>query len=385
MTLDTLPTDIKCLILNQISDPRTLSALISASPQYLHVYGAFEKHVLSQITWNYITPRMMPLAMYLLEQSKIDRGLRHDPTAVHLFLKDFQPPHFSFSDLPVERSLSPETSTELIRFHNVVEYFVSRFTDDRLTDIETLERWSKARTMASARKQSDLKFSRVLSATEHSRLVRAFYHVELYGHLFYYKNDIPQTERTLFLEKLRDFELAEFLCIRTYLLERLWTFEQVMQSDSRQYDSQRVAEIELSPGGWFFGDDGQGAMERWMDGCLTRGLGTLRDMFEADTIDSRFVALGDTDGPENNTLEESLEQLPLYPEQPPWPNSHVVEPYNDPESHNYGWELRVKGRGHPRCSKEYVSGYAEGVLQRSGYAFWDKDRFESIRDGNPRR
>src|ERR1700722_13888056 len=48
-----------------------------------------------------------------------------------------------------------------------------------------------------------------LSETEHSRLARAFYHIELYGDLFYERETFhdsisPEGQSTLFLQRLRD-------------------------------------------------------------------------------------------------------------------------------------------------------------------------------------
>lgn len=75
-----------------------------------------------------------------------------------------------------------------------------------------------------------------LSRTEYSRLARAFYHLELYGGLFYTsdsrQDDITAAEQSgFFLQRLRDWEQEEFLCVRNYLTERLTNYLNRVEDD----------------------------------------------------------------------------------------------------------------------------------------------------------
>ncbi len=168
-----------------------------------------------------------------------------------------------------------------------------------------------------------------LSQTEYSRLARAFYDLELYGGLFYTsdsrQDDITAAEQSgFFLQRLRDWELEEFLCVRNYLTERLTNYLNQVEDDfMRRHLEDEPHMIETAgPANrwnqedWFFSDDGHGQFqEEWLEGCLTRGLRTLRVMLTADTSEDRFDALGSTDLP-RNTLSQALSTMPVFQDRP---------------------------------------------------------------------
>lgn len=123
---------------------------------------------------------------------------------------------------------SLESSKALLQFHDIVEYFISDFTTTCLAIIESYLQSGNSQPSLhdSASVATEAKIALVLSETEHSRLARAFYHMELYGDLFYEREAFhdsisPEGQPTLFLQRLRDWELEELLCVRSYLLERL--------------------------------------------------------------------------------------------------------------------------------------------------------------------
>ena len=69
-----LPTELQCHILIQISDFKSLQALISASSQYFRVYRAFKAPILSKITRNAIDPALLPIAMDAHQQRERYKG-----------------------------------------------------------------------------------------------------------------------------------------------------------------------------------------------------------------------------------------------------------------------------------------------------------------------
>lgn len=206
-----------------------------------------------------------------------------------------------------------------------------------------------------------------LSRTEYSRLARAFYHLELYGGLFYTsdsrQDDITAAEQSgFFLQRLRDWEQEEFLCVRNYLTERLTNYLNRVEDDfMRRHLEDEPHMIETAGPAkrwnqedWFFSDDDHGQLqEEWLEGCLTRGLRTLRVMLTADTSEDRFDALGSTDLP-RNTLSQVLSTMPVFQDRPrrEWAimNYNNLELYNDLEKYNEAWLWATKRKGHPRCS-----------------------------------
>lgn len=179
--LDLLPAEIKCSILKQTPDMRTLRALLRASRQYFLVYKLSKGTILSHITRNQITPAVLPIAVYALGQRN-HRGPRRNYVVVLAFLENF--PHGSPRvpyDLPLE------TSKALLQFHEIVEYFISDFAISRLCIIRN---YLHPETPNSLPHESpcgvaETKMCFALSQTEFSRLAKAFYLMELYGGLFY--------------------------------------------------------------------------------------------------------------------------------------------------------------------------------------------------------
>jgi len=101
-----------------------------------------------------------------------------------------------------------------------------------------------------------------------------------------------EEQSSLFLARLAEWELAELMCVRGYLLDSLSTYldqveEYFLQGYiddgppdgmiDKNFDRRWNHEEEY----WYFcSNDGQDAMiqERWMEECLTRTLKTLKTM-----------------------------------------------------------------------------------------------------------
>ena len=177
----------------------------------------------------------MPIALDALEQSK-HRGPQRNRTAVLTFLESSRR-----ETLREQYELPLETSKALLRFHEIVDYFISDFTTKRLVIIkkyvnpENLHASRHDTLSAAAETETDS----ALSQIEYSRLARAIYHLELYGSLFNTsgsrRDDITVIEQSsLFLQRLRDWELEEFLCVRNYFLEKLTDYLDQVEDDFMQ-------------------------------------------------------------------------------------------------------------------------------------------------------
>ena len=389
--LELLPAEIKCTILQQIPDIKALRALLCASRQYFLVYKMSKENILSHITWNQITPAVLPIAVHALEQRE-HRGARRNRKTVFAYLKSFRQ---EMLREPHDSSL--EIAKALLRFHETVEYFISDFTINRLTIIKNYIHPKNTHTSPHETPSgaAEAEPNIALSQTEYSRLARAFYLLELYGGLFYTsdsrEDDITVVEQSsLFLQRLRDWELEEFLCIRNYLMERLTGYLNQVEDDFMQDFLENVPHIietkssssRWNNDDWFFSDDGRGQLqEEWLEGCLTRGLSTLRAMLTADTPEDRFDALGSTDRP-RNTLSQALNTMPTYQgrHRVEWPSMSCrdIEFHDNVEEHNGAWLWATKSNRHPRSSTNYANDRVIEGSRRWGYVIWDHKRLEGL-------
>ena len=376
-----LPPELQCHILKRLPDWKTLYALIQASPRHLEVYRRSKEGVLAHITRNCITPSVFPIAFDVLEMRQ-QREPHGNRPAVLSFLKSF------LQESPGHPDLSLETSKTLLQFHDVVEFFISDLTTTRLAIING---YTHPEQRQSPKTVIDTSESYDLSVVERSRLARALYYLELYGQLFYTperpENQITVVEQaTMFLERLKDWELEEFLCIRTYLIEKLTVFLNQVEDD---FLEEFIDEGPSLANGhyqrWdnddmFFSTTCHGAMQRnWIEGCLTRGLAELKEMFIASTSEERLDAIGDEGYPRMG-LRQALKEISDHPRRArsSWEmelNSDAAF-HDDVETYNAGclWAMRCLGQ--PRHANPYDREF--DTLRRIGYSIWDHERLARL-------
>jgi len=376
--LESLPVEIQVHILKSLPDIKTLGSLLRASPQYLRVHLDVREDIISHIVCNQITPAILPLAIDVFQQSYL-RSHRRPRSKVLEFLETFKEPR---SLLP-QNTFSLEISKRLLKTHYIVEYFANAFITNRLN------RLSKylpqiAPLLADANATLGI-------GIEHHRLARSFYHLELYGTLFYdpeIAEDVitVQEQSSLFLAKLLDWELEEFLCIREYLLNCLSSYlDQVEEDFLKDYFENgpptdivnNPYDVRFNHGDeywYFFSMDGQSAriQYRWMEGSLTRGLKTLQEILESHTANERYDSLGDLsiDRP-RNTMKQALDALPCLQDQPQVPRCK-----NSLESPNDAWPWSLKKWAQARkggVQSHSSSAQLFNTLRDWGYLIWSNE------------
>ncbi len=368
---------------------QALRALLRASPRYFQVYRTCREVVLSHVAWNHITPTALPIALDALEQRYIRKhGLGRS--------KQFTPPRTAIE--PHEIPL--ETWETLLRFHQIVDRLILGFTGSRLVVLENSIHPQTQLPHEPPGRQLNL------SQLEYARLTRAFYHLELYAYLFYDHNarnvqtilSIKFERARTFLESLRDFELEELLCVRSYMLERMIDCLNKFEDDFMKaylknkpciiWPSRDASWSDVAQLNWridLFADDNllQG---RWMESCLAQGLESLSAMFSADKLPNKYNALeyDRYDMPMSRTFN----QMRPYPEEEEEvmacmkPSSEI---YDNIEQPNEAWFWAIKFCGPPRiCTiKEPLKGkvydgYDTNEFERWGYVIWDQARLERL-------
>lgn len=376
-----LPPELQRHLLKQLPDWKTLYFLIQASPRNLEVYRCSKEAILAHITQNSITHSVLPISFDVLEMRQHRQPHGNRP-AVLSFLKSFLEESSNHPDLSVD------TSKTLLHFHDVVEFFISDFTTTRLAIINDYihpERRQSPNIVIEPNASYDL------SAVERSRLARAFYYLELYGQLFYAPehpgNQIAVAEQaTMFLERLQDWKLEEFLCVRTYLIEKLSAFRNQVEDD---FLEEFIDEGPSLTNGhyqrWdnndmFFSTTCHDEMRSdWIEGCVSRSLTELKAMFVASRPEDRLDAIGDENWPRAG-LSQALKEIFEYPNRAR--SSWGLETdddttfHDDVETYNAGWlwAMRSKGQSrHPNLDNEEFD-----TLRRIGYSIWDHERLTRL-------
>ena len=370
--LELLPVELQCRILTRIPDLKTLRALLSASPRFFQVYKTCREVVLSHVAWNHITPAVVPIALKALEQRE-DRESTSQKT-----LKD-------------PREISLETWKSLLRFHQIVDSLISNFTSSRLVTLEDSMHLHKQTVSSRELPARNLN----LSQLEYGRLARAFYHLELYSYVkAYSKRDMLMASWT-FMQSLRDWELEELLCVRSYLMEGLLAFLNKFEEDfMKAYLKDKPCVLWFSENtgtlNWryklFFDVDNdnrfrwsedENQAEKWIESCLARGLKSLWAVFSADKLPDRFNALDHIDR-HYHWISYALANARSHPKEEVTAQiegSSENEIYNNIEQPNEAWFWASESK--VRRSKLCV-GCDTNDFQRWGYVIWDHARLERL-------
>ena len=286
--------------------------------------------------------------------------------------------------------LTHKTAKQLLTLQNIIDYFIDTFSGDRLTKIPKLTSSTNERKGVQEHVDPDPKRAPDLSPTERCRLTRAFLHLELYGHLFlefqgFGHEDFARVNMSLFLSSLPRWEIEELLCVRTFLVEKLDLYLKQVEDDfieRFQEEEPHFIEPDQYNNRWktkdrFFSDHFQSTMQKlWLEGCLTRGLGTLRKMLMAGTRDERSDALGSKDA-WCSTMKRALSTMylnsgtvPNLPQQTSWEDTSTQE-----KAPNYGvsWLLSIKNPGTLNPFDRDLN-----VKREWGYAFWDRGRLDVL-------
>ena len=377
--LELLPPELQCQILKMIPDMESLHALLRASPRYFQVYRTSRETIFSYVAWNHISPAIVPIALDALKRRKRlwRRINRPEPPTQWIIRKE-----------PTE--VSSKTWKRLLRFHAIVENFISKFSSSRLVSLENsfhLQNKSSLPHESSAKRLS-------LSQLEYARLARAFYNLNRYGNPSYEDDgdDWPN-----FLNKLRDWELEELLCVRSFLIEGLIGYLNEFDNDFMEAFSKDMPRITWPPKKlaiWnseigFLCSLGYDALQRpWVERCLTRRFPTLSAMFSTNTLQGKFRVfqqlpirrLGGITRSQN--ISEALGDIrsPSEQELAAMMKSPGIGFCDNLEQPNEAWFWAMKARGNPRSNTGItaLAGRDNHDLECWGYVIWDNERLKRL-------
>lgn len=369
--IELLPVELQCRIFTSIPNIKTLRTLLSASPRLFQVYKIHRDLVLSHAAWNSITPAVVPIALDALEQRENRKSTSHIMRRGPL-------------QIPLK------TWESLIRFHQIIDSLISKFASSRLVALEN--------SMDPPAKNLHL------SQLEYSRLARAFYHLEIYSYIEGFSKMGMLSESWTFMKNLRDWELEELLCVRSYMMESLIDYLNKFEDDfmkvflkdkpliiwpSRETRRLGGSRFVCRPSGdspqlnkptlnWrccLFVHDNVPA--EWIESCLARGLKYLSAMIFAETLSDKFNALDHVDQyyhwisyALNNAERKSKKKVAAKIERSSENGFH-----NNIEQPNEAWFWASKSKTQ---QGNLCNGYDTNDFQRSAYVIWDQARLDRL-------
>ncbi|KAK7741689.1 hypothetical protein SLS53_004747 [Cytospora paraplurivora] len=224
LTLESLPAELRIRVLCNMPNLQTLGALLHASPIYFAQYRQYRKSILAQVIHSDLGDELFTdvYAAFRSRASKIGprKGPNSNVTDFLSLYRGWRSPH---DERPTPDMCSLDDLRWMTCFHNsTVRPLVSRFVARALA--QQPDHSSVSSSNPASFLQSDTG-DRELSRTETTRLLRAFYRLEIFCHLFggsQYESSLFLGDAIsgLFFSNFDPWEVEEISCVYDLVKDR---------------------------------------------------------------------------------------------------------------------------------------------------------------------
>ena len=336
LRFEQLQPETQTVIMCHISSPSTLYSLLRASPRFYQVFISRREFHLTQLA---ISHSHAPAnAWDTFKASMIPKPPSRE--AVETFVRTF-----TEDDGYMAPVLSLEISVPMIKLGASVEWFIADFTRETLANLVAL---GKLKSL----KQDLDRMHRKISMIETERIARAFFRLETFRHLFPPRSTTDGTRMTAsqlavdFLNTYELDEIEEIVCVRDYLIRKLWVIFDRIEDDFVGGDPplpRSEAAQASSDDGWF-GEKGKTQHQYYMENMISLGLPFLQEVLTADRARSTELVLSNSvaiTGYFTDTVEKAFENG-IEPSEPSNQSSQYLRDYKslfheDPTECSIGW------------------------------------------------
>ncbi|KAL8794898.1 MAG: hypothetical protein Q9195_002610 [Heterodermia aff. obscurata] len=412
--MERLPAEVQTDILKYLPTTRALRSLIYASPRYYQVFRASRESILSEHIKNIISMEAMPQALIASSEARdppVGLSFHEVEESLVLFNKDVL---HSFS---MEMKLPISNSVRLVKLNNSIIYHMEHFVGYTLQNLYVCSASisPKFTTAGIARKS--------ISETEHIRLQRAFYRVDLFCYLFHssdkfnhktHKQIASKAQEAEFLSPLPPWEVEEIACVWYYVRKRLENLfdrledsfvktalegshlgikdalavedreallKEAHDNSKKLYTSQESVNISHMDGCFFEGGANdflrnqakRFSHDKHIEYLASMGLAFLHRLFDADPKEQLRIVLENTCS--RSEVKFLSTALNVYCNKAAqrhanWDDDGItLDEYLRP-NHGFQWARTALGTSYPCRHK--------GGLRSLGYVFWDSPRLRGI-------
>ena len=369
-SLEMLQPETQSLIMCYLPSVTSLHSLLRASPRFYQVFRSRRGYHLTQLAIQY---SWAPAdAWDSVRASKLPKPCSHYD--VEAFTQTFQDDEgYKAPILPIEISIP------MIKLNSCVEWFISDFARDSLSNLSCLSKFINLQQDRDAVQSK-------LSNIEKGRISRAFCRFETFRNLFApayeEESDIDKLQPGVdFLNKYNVDEIEEIACVRDYIVRQLWCIFDKIEDDLVQgklpEPLQKAAQDldeDFEPLKWF-SQDRKSCHTSYMENLMTFGLAYLKDILTADPARRAELVL------EKSTCIGGFlsDTIPLVHNDEPrdWRPSPVYFPTSYHETLNeasIGWHWIVL-----RAGQINPGTYLSKGPRDWGYIFWDRKRMTASR------
>ena len=411
--IEGLPAELQIDILKYLCTTRALRSLIYASPRYYQVFLAAKESILSEHIKNIISMEAMPDALKASSESR-------DPP-YGLSFRDVEESLARFDEkllnsIFMEMKLPVSESVRLIKLNNSITYHMEGFAGYTLRNLYVCSMSIDPKLTTTSIDPNST------SETEHIRLQRAFYRVDLFCYVFHssdkfnhrtHKQIASKAQEAHFLSRLPPWEVEEIACVWHYLRKRLELlfngfednfvktalegshtglknvlaaedrealFKEAHDDSKKHYASQDSVNISHMDGRFFQGGANdffrnqakRFSHDKHIEYLASMGLAFLHRLFEADPKEQLQIVLKNTcRRSEVNFLSTALNVYcnKAAERHVGWDDDNTVGEYLRP-NRGFQWARTALGTSYPCRHK--------GGLRSLGYVFWDSSRLRGI-------
>lgn len=367
--LELLQPETQTLIMCHIPCVTTLYSLLRASPRFYQVFISRREYHLSQLAIGYC--QAPANAWDAIKASRLPRSASSHHEDVEHFVRTFTKDHDYTA--PV---LSLEISIPMIKLEMCVEWFVADFANNALSNLVSLGELESLT-------QDFGEMHRELSTIESGRIARAFFRFETFRHLFSplcNVDGVRTTDSQLAVDFLNVYELdeiEELVCVRDYIIRRLWSiFDRIEDDFVREMSLQPHSDSvqALSDDNWF-GEDGKEQHEYYMENLISLGLPFLRKVLTADRARSMELVLSNSVAIRGHLTDAigKVAENEIESTESDRDNAEDMQNYKeDLTDCSYGWHW----------GKDLLLNIVPGYYRRKGcrdwgYVFWEKSRMNA--------
>ncbi|KAL8868351.1 MAG: hypothetical protein Q9174_005050 [Haloplaca sp. 1 TL-2023] len=371
--IESLAPELQLEIMRNV-DIDSLYSLIRASPRFLQVFCSQKESLLTQIAFQQYHPSLANDLRKLGSASQIGPYPNEDQIQDYLLV-------IQKADFWQSPNAVPLESVATYRLSPIIAWFMNDYKTHTLAFLENL-----------AHRQGFSQDSKVLhsdlSDVEYGRIQRAFVRIETFRYLFTAPPGAPfSVSRTClakgyFYEYTPD-EVEEFVCIRDYIMRRLWgVFEDVEDDallEETPEDPIRQLGAARTPHRWF-SNNGKHYYLRYMEYMMSLGLPFLKEVILSSGLQRADLVISNS-YPRDRYLSDEIMDPRLSGVSPGELPDYHDGLYDDGEGEYVGEAVNNISQGllwanRLRIPIDYGRPQLKG-LRDWGYVFWSRERLQA--------
>lgn len=369
-SLESLSPELQTDIMRSLNSLTALYSLIRASPRFFQVFRSRKEYLLTQLAFQQYHPDLVDDLRKLGRASQMEQP----PTMWKVWEYQNLIRRKDFYDQP---QIPPPEAVLLCQIGPCIRWFVEDYRRHSLGFLANF-------VTELGLQQDPQTLNSDLSDVEYARIQRAFVRFENFRYLFAAEKNTPvdlnySNFACRFMNAYAPDEAEEIVCVRDYLVRRLWeTFESIEDDALQEHGSDgpiRQLGYSCMPYDWF-SYLAKPQHLAYMEYLMSLGLPFLRQVFESDGLERADLVISNSYRRRRHISEAASGRYGSGITQ-----SEFDDGYYDGEGEYEGEEVDALSQGllwanRDRTPTDWGRPLLKG-LRDWGYVFWSRERLQA--------